>query len=62
MITVYAPPPIPVRNFDWCAWLDCYGEKGPFGYGTTEVEAILELEEMLLDAPHTTPQPGSERR
>jgi hypothetical protein len=50
VITQYVYPPIPIRQFDWCAYLD-FGEydveSGPYGWGRTEAEAILDLEELL---------------
>jgi hypothetical protein len=34
-------PPIPLRQFDWCAYRD--PERKPYGYGATEAEAIADL-------------------
>ena len=34
-------PPIPIRQFDWCAYRD--PERRPYGYGATEAEAIADL-------------------
>lgn len=37
-------PPVPMRNFDWCAYYEDEGEEaGRYGYGATEAEAILDL-------------------
>ena len=36
-------PPIPCRQFDWCAHLDGEEENGRCGYGPTEAEAIADL-------------------
>lgn len=47
MITVFIYPPIPIRQFDWCAYLEGDEECGPYGYGKTEVDAILDLEDLL---------------
>ena len=50
MITKYVCPPIPIRQFDWCAYLDCGeydAESGPYGHGRTEAEAIIDLEDLL---------------
>jgi hypothetical protein len=33
-------PPIPIREFDWCAFYEGTEETGPRGYGATEAEAI----------------------
>jgi hypothetical protein len=38
--TYYAPKPIPIRCFDWCAYDDAYEPGKPIGYGATENEAI----------------------
>jgi hypothetical protein len=50
MITSFVYPPIPIRQFDWCAYLDVGefdAESGPYGWGSTEAEAVLELEMIL---------------
>lgn len=36
VITKCEPPPIPVRRFDWHAYIDGQ-EEGPTGYGFTEL-------------------------
>lgn len=46
--TSHVYPPIPVRTYDWCAWdanrgADC----SPYGWGSTEEEAIADLLENL---------------
>jgi len=46
VITRFEPPPIPVRHFDWHAFIDGE-EEGPTGYGYTELEAVTELAEKL---------------
>lgn len=43
IVTSYDPPPIPVRGADWCAWFDGEEEKGEYGRGRTEEEAIENL-------------------
>ena len=49
----YVNPPIPVRNFDWQAYIDGQEEDGPVGYGNTRQEAIddlmFSLEELGYD-------------
>ena len=40
-------PPIPIRQFDWCAYRD--PERRPYGYGATEAEAIADLLEQEAD-------------
>lgn len=36
-------PPIPIRQFDWCAYYDDTEETGHYGYGETEQTAIQDL-------------------
>ena len=43
IVTHYVYPPIPWRDFDWCAFRDGEEEKGGYGYGKTEAEAIADL-------------------
>ena len=43
IVTWFEYPPIPVRNFDWCACYDGEEENGGYGYGRTEQEAIADL-------------------
>jgi hypothetical protein len=46
IMTSYVSPPIPIRDFDWVAWID--GEEdGHRGHGKTEREAIDELHNAL---------------
>ena len=40
IITSHVYPPIPIRNFDWCAYVDGDEESERYGYGETEQEAI----------------------
>ena len=41
--TSFVNPPIPIRHFDWVAWIDGDEETGLAGNGKTEQEAINEL-------------------
>ena len=53
IITHFEYPPIPIRNFDWCATRNDYEPGCPIGWGRTAQEAIQDLldeEEMLLEA------------
>lgn len=43
IITSHIHPPIPIRSHDWMAYRDGDDETGPFGYGTTEWEAVRDL-------------------
>lgn len=43
IITSNIRPPIPVRNFDWCAYYDGDEERGEYGYGETEQDAVEDL-------------------
>jgi len=49
IVTSHVYPPIPIRQWDWCAFLDGQEEDGPYGWGRTEEEAIAELEQYLDD-------------
>lgn len=42
-------PPIPTRSHDWSAWVDGR-EEWKVGHGQTELAAILNLHEQLVDA------------
>jgi hypothetical protein len=39
-------PPIPCRDFDWCAFRDGEEEGGNYGWGSTEAIAIVNLLEL----------------
>ena len=44
----YYAPPIPVRQFDWCAWDDDRGQdSSPLGFGRTKHAAITDLLEQI---------------
>ena len=49
--TVYDPPPIPLRDCEWCAWDEetCHGDSDQFGWGETEEEAIEDLKTKVSD-------------
>lgn len=58
IITSHVYPPIPVRDFDWCAYLEGEEEEGRYGYGRTRELAVLDFidsypwpEEDLCDSP-----------
>lgn len=46
--TVCVYPPIPTRDFDWCAYIDGDEESGRYGYGKTEAEAEAEADFIEL--------------
>jgi len=48
IITSHIYPPIPLRQFDWCAWYDGR-EEGLQGWGATEEQAIADLIENTED-------------
>jgi hypothetical protein len=50
ILTERVYPAIPIRSFDWCAWIDGNEESGPYGYGRTEQDAIANLNEQIADA------------
>lgn len=43
IITSHVYPPIPTRNFDWCAYRDGSEEQSGAGHGATEAEAVADL-------------------
>lgn len=43
IITQFVNPPIPTRKHDWSAVRDGHEESGPYGWGTTEFNAIADL-------------------
>lgn len=48
IVTTHLYPPIPIRDFDWCATTSEYdGEGCPIGFGRTEEAAIEDLREQL---------------
>jgi hypothetical protein len=51
IVTTYIKPPIPDRNFDWCAIdSDTYDGGAPIGYGASEGEAIGDLLTQIAEA------------
>ena len=47
IVTSHDYPPIPIRDFDWCAYREGDEEEGPRGYGRTEAEAVADLIEQV---------------
>lgn len=48
IVTRMIKPPIPVRDYDWCAFLDGYEEKTSWqGWGRTQLEALDDLLDNL---------------
>jgi hypothetical protein len=47
IITNYAYPPIPIRQFDWSAITDNYEAGSPIGYGETKDQAVADLLDQL---------------
>ena len=46
--TSHIYPPIPIRSYDWMAWVDGREEDTTLqGYGATEAQAIAELQERI---------------
>ncbi len=47
--TSFAPPPIPMRQFDWSAYDDATydGPRSPVGFGATEQQAIDDLLQQM---------------
>ena len=44
IVTAFVNPPIPCRDFDWSAMHDGYDAGDPIGWGSTEAQAIDDLE------------------
>lgn len=49
--------PIPLRQFDWCAYFDGEEEDGDYGYGRTEQDAVMDL---LTNAAIATARPAEQ--
>ena len=49
IVTSNPCPPIPVRDFDWCAYFDGEEEAGSYGYGKTEADAVADFIENYAD-------------
>jgi hypothetical protein len=43
IITTYECSPIPIRNYDWSAVMECYEPGEPIDYGKNEQDAIDDL-------------------
>jgi hypothetical protein len=43
IVTRNISPPIPLRQFDWCAYVHGEEERGECGYGRTRAEAVADL-------------------
>jgi hypothetical protein len=53
--TRFVYPPIPTRNFDWCATFDSYEPGDPIGCGYTEEAAVVDLLEQAEETEEPTP-------
>ncbi len=49
IVTHHSRPPIPTKQYDWCAFYDGEEEAGNYGYGETEEEAISDFIENYAD-------------
>ena len=45
--TEYVFPPIPIRDFDWFAYIVEQAEDGLRGWGKTQIDAICNLLEQI---------------
>jgi hypothetical protein len=44
IIASHIYPPIPIRDYDWCAYFDDLGaDCSPYGWGRTQAEARADL-------------------
>jgi hypothetical protein len=52
--TIHICPPIPNRNYDWCAYdndkFDAENSDSVVGYGSTKEEAIADLLQQIEEA------------
>ena len=49
--TSHIYPPIPIRSYDWMAYVDGHEEDTWLqGYGATEAQAIAELQERIEES------------
>ena len=46
IVTTWVNPPIPICDFDWCAYYDGEEEKGNYGWGKTEADAIADFKSI----------------
>jgi hypothetical protein len=44
--TEFVNPPVSLRDYDWRAWFEGEEQRGQYGYGATEQEAIANLLEQ----------------
>ena len=55
IVVSFEYPPVPVRSWDWLAYVDGREERGPQGWGSTREKAVsallAELEEEEDDEP-----------
>ncbi len=49
IVTDYVHPPIPVRAYDWQAWIDGSEEDGVYGWGLTMEDAVRDLAGMIAN-------------
>lgn len=49
IVTSCQCPPIPDRRFDWVAYIDGDEERGRYGHGATEAEAVADFIETWGD-------------
>lgn len=49
IVTEYEYPPIPLRSWDWSAVEDGYEPGDPIGRGASELAAIADLQEQIME-------------
>ena len=55
IITNHIRPPIPTRDYDWCAYYEGTEEDGNYGYGETEDKAIESLQDLWEEPSKNEP-------
>ena len=59
IVTSFIYPPIPIRKFDWQAYVDGQEEEGPYGYGETKSAAVADLMFAIIErAQHESDEPS----
>jgi hypothetical protein len=49
-------PPIPTKDFDYCAFYEDDEERGEYGWGSTPDLAIADLNQLLDEGFYTRPE------
>lgn len=50
IVIQHVNPPFPGSNYDWCAFPEGKEETGPYGWGKTKLEAVVDLYDSLSES------------